>query len=129
MHLLKRQMRRQKLVRLIYLFRAIKMFRSTSLLWIPSHELKYPVICNIERTAHHNSPHKYSGVIMRKNKLKAVRLSTQSSLRAWRKDIFWRLKRQAKKKNVLKMVATASKSRIPHRVKHSEGLAQHGACA
>lgn len=125
-HLLKRRMRRQKLVCLIYLFRAIKTFRSTSLLWIPSHELKYPVICNIERTAHHNSAHKY--LSWEKNKLKAVYLSTQSSLRAWRKDKFWRLKRQNKNKNFLKMVATALKLRISHRVKLSEGLAQHGTC-
>lgn len=69
MHLLKRRMRRQKLVCLIYFFRAIKTFRSTSLLWIPSHELKYPVICDIERTAHHNSAHKYSILIMRKKKV------------------------------------------------------------
>lgn len=36
---------------------------------------------------------------MRKNKLKAVHLSTQSSLKAWRKGKFGRLKRQTKKKS------------------------------
>lgn len=62
-------------VTFIDLFRAVRISRSTSLLWIPSHELKYPVICNIGRTVHHNSAHKYSAVIMRRKKLKDVHLN------------------------------------------------------